>query len=330
VRERGGYPANFSQIKETILKLADLKISQSDPIGPSQFAHMELDQPGKGAGSGTQLELANAQGKVLQSLLLGKKHMEESRNPSPYGGGSYPDGRYVMLGGDTQNVLLISDALSSIEPGAEPWLSRDFFKIEKPESISFQSPTATNSWKLTRESETAPWVLSDTNAGETLDSNKVSSVASTLGYPSFVDVASNTAPAQTGLDKALLVSINTFDHFHYDLKIGDKNPENNFHFSLAVTADFPTTRAPGKDEKPEEKTKLDKEFTDNLKTKQDKLAQEKALAPWVYLVNASLLDPLIRDRSQLLVDTKVAKPEEPAAPPSEPVPSLSLPAEPPK
>ena len=53
VRERGGYPANFSQLRETIIKLADLKIAHSDPIGPSQLAHMELEPPGKGAGSGT-------------------------------------------------------------------------------------------------------------------------------------------------------------------------------------------------------------------------------------------------------------------------------------
>ena len=198
VQERGDYPANFSQIGELMVKLAGLKISQSEPIGRSQLAHMELEPPGKGAGSGTLLELKDEQGKMIQSMILGKKHVEQSSRPSPYGGGEYPDGRYVMLGNDSKNVLLISDPLSNLEPNAEPWLNRDFFKIEKPQSISLVSTNATNSWKLTRETETAPWVLADPGPGETLDSNKVSSIAGTLSYPSFVDVASNAAPAQTG------------------------------------------------------------------------------------------------------------------------------------
>ena len=258
VQERGDYPANFSQIGELMVKLAGLKISQSEPIGRSQLAHMELEPPGKGAGSGTLLELKDEQGKMIQSMILGKKHVEQSSRPSPYGGGEYPDGRYVMLGNDSKNVLLISDPLSNLEPNAEPWLNRDFFKIEKPQSISLVSTNATNSWKLTRETETAPWVLADPGPGETLDSNKVSSIAGTLSYPSFVDVASNAAPAQTGLDTPLLVTISTFDHFTYNLRIGRKTAEDNYDLSLAVAADFPAERTPGKEEKPEDKQKLDK------------------------------------------------------------------------
>ena len=314
VQERGDYPANFSQIGELMVKLAGLKISQSEPIGRSQLAHMELEPPGKGAGSGTLLELKDEQGKMIQSMILGKKHVEQSSRPSPYGGGEYPDGRYVMLADDSKNLLLISDPLSNLEPNAEPWLNRDFFKIEKPQSISLVSTNATNSWKLTRETETAPWVLADAGPGETLDSNKVSSIAGTLSYPSFVDVASNAAPAQTGLDTPLLVTISTFDHFTYNLKIGRKTAEDNYDLSVAVAADFPTERTPGKEEKAEDKQKLDKEFQAHTKTLQDKLNQEKSLAQWVYVVNSGLVDPLIRDRAQLLVEKKEEKPaDNPAA-----------------
>src|ERR1039458_427770 len=42
VRERGDYPANFSQISELLVKLADLKVAQSEEIGPSQLGRFEL------------------------------------------------------------------------------------------------------------------------------------------------------------------------------------------------------------------------------------------------------------------------------------------------
>jgi hypothetical protein len=308
VHERADYPANYSEIHDLLVKLLDLKISQSEPIGASQLARMELEAPGKTNGSGTLVEFLDKQGKTLQSMLLGKTHTEQSSRPSPYGGGEYPDGRYLLLSDDKKDLLLVSDPLNSLGVNPESWLDRDFFKIEKLQSISLVSTNATNSWKLTRETESAPWILADAGPGEVLDSNKVSSLAGTVSYPSFMDVASNTAPAVTGLDKPMALTLATFDHFTYDLKIGGKTPENNYYLTVAAAAEIPAQRAAGKDEKPEDKAKLDKEFQDKTKELKDKLAKEKSCAQWVYLVNSGLVDPLIRDRSQLLVDKNEEKP----------------------
>ncbi len=328
VQERADYPANLSQIRDLLIKMLDLKISQSETIGPSQLGRMELEPPGKGTNSGTLVEFMDKQGKTIQSFLLGKKHTQQSTSPSPFGGGGeYPDGRYLLLSNDPKDLLLVSDTLDSIEVNPESWLDRDFFKIDKLQSVSLVSTNATNSWKLTRESESAPWVLAATNAGEVLDSNKVSSLAGTLSYASFVDVASNTAPAVTGLDHPLAVTLGTFDHFTYNLKVGGKTPENNLYLTVAVAADIPAERAAGKDEKPEDKQKLDKEFQDKTKELKDKLAKEKSFAQWVYLVTPSLVDPLIRDRSQLFVDKKEETPaaKTGAEPPGRSKPDAEMP-----
>ena len=310
VRERSDYPANFSQIHDLLVKLLDLKISQSEPIAPSQLGRMQLEPPGKGTNSATEVGFFDKQNKPLQSVLLGKTHLQQSSRPGPFGGGEFPDGRYVLLPGDTANLLLVSDPMESISTSPESWLDRDFFKVEKLQSATLVSTNATNSWKLSRESESAPWLLADTNAGEILDSNKVSSLSGTLSYTSFVDVASNNSPAATGLDKPLAVTLTTFDHFTYNLKVGGKTPENNFYLTVAASADFPTQRTAGKDEKLEEKTKLDKEFQDKTKELQDKLAKEKSYGQWVYIVSSSTVDPLIRSRSELMAEKKDEKPAE--------------------
>jgi hypothetical protein len=322
VQERGQYPANVSQIKELLLKMGDLKVVQSDPIGASQLARLHLAEPGQGADAAVLLEFKDAQGKPLQSLLLGKKHTHQSDRPSPmpYGDEGFADGRYVMLRSDPKTVLTISDALNTVDPKAADWLDKDFFKVEKPRAISFVSTNASNSWAMARASESAPWTLADLKAGEMFDSNKVSSLASTLSSPSFVDVAAEAAPDKTGLDKPLIVTIETFDHFTYTLKIGHKSPENDYDLSVAVTAEIPTARAPGKDEKPDEKTKLEKEFQEKTKTLQEKLNKEKSLANWTYLVNSWLVDPLIRDRSQLMVDKAAEKKEATDATDAKPTP----------
>lgn len=305
VAERGDYPANYSEISDFILKAADLKVLQAEPIGASQLGRMELEEPGKsGEKSGTLLEFKGAGGKTLQAVLLGKKHAQKSDRPSPYGMGETSDGRYVMRTDDTKNVLLISDPLNNVEPTADHWLSKDFFKVEKVKAITLTSTNAASSWKVTRDSESAPWKLVDAKASEVLDTNKVSSLGGTLNYPSFVDVSTNSA-ADAGLDKPMTLVLETFDGFTYNLKVGKRTPENNYYTQVSVAAKLPKERAPGKDEKAEDKAKLDKEFADKNKTLQDKLASEQKLDKWTYLVSSWTVDPLLRNRADLLVEKKV-------------------------
>src|SRR5207248_10742234 len=47
IRERYGYPANFREISDFLRKLWDLKVVQTEQIGPSQFARLELTEPGR-------------------------------------------------------------------------------------------------------------------------------------------------------------------------------------------------------------------------------------------------------------------------------------------
>jgi hypothetical protein len=307
VQERGGYPANYNEISDFIIKAADFKVVQSEPIGASQLARMELEEPGKSGGkTATLLEFKGAGDKPISSVLLGKKHARKSDRPNPYGMDDMADGRYVMRKDDTKNVLLISDPLANVEPNPDHWLNKDFFKVEKAKSIAFTSTNAASSWKLTRDTESAPWKLADAKAGELLDSNKVSSVGSTLSYPSFVDISTNTA-ADAGLDKPMTLAIETFDGFNYNIKLGKKTPENNFYTQVSVTANLPKERTPGKDEKAEDKAKLDKEFADKQKPLQEKLATEQKLDKWTYLVSSWTVEPLIRNRADLMQEKKEEK-----------------------
>jgi hypothetical protein len=73
-------------------------------------------------------------------------------------------------------------------------LNKDFLSIEKPRAIAVQFPEATNSWKLTRASETNDWQLADAKPGEKPDASKISSVTSPFSSASFNDVAPLKTP----------------------------------------------------------------------------------------------------------------------------------------
>src|SRR5690606_20889637 len=134
---------------------------------------------------------------------------------------------------------------------------------------------AADSWKLTRESENGNWTLVDAKPEEQLDTGKVSGVANSISSPSFVDVVINPESAQTGLDKARVLTLETFDGFIYTLKIGALSGNDNYHLTMAVEATLPKERVAAEDEKPEDKEKRDKEFAEQNKRLEEKLQREK-------------------------------------------------------
>jgi hypothetical protein len=275
---------------------------------------LELVPPDKG--NGTLLEFKDKAGKLIKSVLLGAKSMREGGGGGDMfgGGGSFPNGRYVMVGDDIGTAALVTEPFQGAEANAEDWLNKDWFKVEKHKSISVVTTNATNNWKLFRETETGEWKLADAKPGESYDAAKGGAATSALNYPQFNDLPTNSAPDVTGLDKPMVTAtIETFDGYTYTAKLGNKAADDHYNFQIAVTGDFPKERVPGKDEKPEDKERLDKEFQTALKTKQDKVKNDQAYSKWTYLVSKWTVDPLLKVRSDLLAEPKKDEPKTGAA-----------------
>lgn len=330
VKERWNYPANFSEVSELLKTVWELKGVQSLKIGPSQYARLQLLPPGKDGGTNTAtlVTFKDKSGKEGYSLLLGKKATRDSGSASPFGG-DYPVGRYVARADDPQTVWLVSETFSDAEAKPERWLNKeDFFKVEKLRSISVTHPGGTNSWTISREKEGGDLQLADVKEGEEFDKNKAYSAGNALSWASFTDIVNPDAkPEETGLDNPVVAKLETFDNFTYTIKTAKAKGTNddNYNLQMTVQASFAKERTPGTDEKPEDKEKLDKEFQDDLKKLEEKLAKEKACEKWTYVVSKYTIDPLLKQRSEFMAEKKAdekpeststsATPSAPAAPP---------------
>lgn len=319
LKERGDYVANSGDIIEFARKLWDLRPAQSQKIGESQLGRMELLPPDKaGTNSATLVELKGKDGKIIRSLLLGKKSMR-SGGGDPMGGGGWPNGRWIYLPDKPGTAWLISETFDQIEPKPERWLAKDFFKVEKIRSVGVTFPEATNSWKFTRETESGEWKLADAKPEEQLDTAKTSSLSYAMSSPSFVDVLMNASPEQTGLDKPTTIALETFDDFKYTLNVGSKT-NDNYAVAVSVTANLSGERTPGAEEKPEDKERLDKEFKEKQQKLKEKLDQEKKIGDWTYLVSSWTVDSLLKERAHFMAEKKEEpKPDEPK-PENQPLP----------
>jgi hypothetical protein len=309
VEDRAGYPASFERVHDMLTKLWGLKTVQEVKVGPSQFGRLELAEPL--TGEGTKVDFKDKDGKVLGALLLGKKHMREGGGG--FGGeGGFPAGRYVMQPGGSR-VSLVSETLDEIEAKPESWLAHDFFKVENPSVVTLAGKTDAQKWKLSRENPTAEWKLDGAKPDEKLDAGKVSPVTTAFSNLSFVDVlALDAKPADTGLDQPTIITIGTFDGFAYVLKAG-KETNGNQPVTIEVSANLAKERTPGKDEKPEDKTRLDEEFKTKLKGFEEKLAAEKKFEGRPFLIAKSALDMVVKDRAAFIA---APTPPPPAAPPA--------------
>lgn len=315
----GDYPADFGRVADFIQTLWQLKTVQDVEAGPSQLGRFNLLPPGKGEGTGTLVQLQGADSKPLASLLVGKKDIKNSPQAPP-GEQGYAVGRYVMpAGSNPPRVSLVSETLDQVDPTPVAWLDKTFLKIDHIQSVSVAS--GTNQWTLTRDSDVEnEWKLAGAKPSETVDQGKVPYFVSIFGSPAFNDVLpAGGMPA--GYDST--VTVTTFDQFTYTLKFG-KPAGDNLPLSIAVTANPPKERVPGKDEKPEDKKRLDDEFAAHAKQLADQLAKDKALSARIYLVPKTTFDALFVSRASLLAPPPSPTPAPAKAGPS-PTPKKSPP-----
>lgn len=314
--EKGNYPADFKKIASFLGILADVKTVQDVKAGKSQLEKLALSDSDKEKGNASLVELSDDSGKKAYSILLGKMHTKKEENPNPFFG-SGPDGRYVMILDGKFQPKLISQSFDDIVSVPVSWADKSFFEIDKIKSVEVKKKVADETWKLVKNSENEAFTLSDLKEGEELDTSKISPVSTLMKNATFQDV--NPLPADFTGDTAV---IETFDGFKYEMTFAPKE-NDQYSVNIKTTATIPSQREAGKDEKPEDKEKLDKEFKSKCDTLKEKLEREASLGKWVYVFGKHYIDTLLKTKKELMKEKKAeTAPATPVAAPSAPITEL--------
>lgn len=327
VRERGDYPANFQDISDLMVKLVELKVTQSEQVGASLLPRLELNEPEKigdtaqpvkadpaaapqdsgdaakprrGEGTGVLLEFADAQGKNLARLILGKiVKKKDPLNPLPNAVDGVPAGRYVLPAAAKDTVVVVSDPLSRAEANPGKWLSKDFFKAERIRTLTVGPEGGAPSWKITRTEEWGQWKFA--SGGGDLAASRAVAAVNALSSMTFSDVAVAAKPEDA--EKPMTVTAETFDNLTYTVRLAKQKSGEDYLVTVAVAGEPPKTRVPDKDdkaEKAEQKERRDKDFAETRKRLEERIARERLLSKWTYVVAKKEVEPLLRERSDLI------------------------------
>ena len=307
VEQRGGYPADFAEISGLILKLLDVKVVQTETVGASLHPRLNLLAPDKAAkdkgandkgakeGTGTLMELSDASGKVLVSLVLGKVSLKKDpMNPLPNAKDGVPAGRHVLVAGRGDSVAVVSDPLEKAVTAPGAWVAKDFFKADRIRTLQLAGEGA-SSWKIARDEEWGQWKF--VAGGGQLHPSAAVTATNALGSLAFSDVVIDD---KAGTGKAAVLTAETFDNLTYTVKLAPL-ANGDFVLRYTVAGTPPKTRKPEAKEKPEDVAKLDKDFADNLQRLEARVMLEQARSQWAYVVPGKMAAPLLMKREQMAV-----------------------------
>ncbi len=297
VQERGGYPANFQEISDLALKLLELKVTQTEQVAETLLPRLQLVDPGKGDGAGTLVEFKDGAGKPLARLVLGKKVLKKDPlNPLPIAKDGVPAGRYVRVADAKDTVVVVSDPLNNAEAGPGRWLDKLFFKVDRIKTLAAGPEGAAPRWKIARSEEWGQWKFAA--GGGDLNPSAAVTAVNKLGGLAFDDVVPDPGPEDAG--KPLVVVAETFDNLTYTVKLARSKTGEDYRLTFSVAGAPPRARPPEKGEKGEQKERRDKEFAESLKRLEARVALEKVLAQWTYVVSAREVEPLLRERGDMV------------------------------
>ena len=296
VQERKGYPADFKSISDLIIKLADLKVVQADTVSAALLPRVELVEPGKGEGAGTQVQLKDASGNTLANVVLGKKILKKDPgNPLPSAQNGVPAGRYIRVLGSKEHVVVVSDPLNIAEAQPGHWLDKDFFKADRIKTLAVTGEPG-GPWKIARDLEWGQWKFA--SGGGELDASAAVGAVNALANVTFSDVAIDPQAQDAGAP--VTITADTFDQVTYTLRVAKRKTSDDYLVGVNVSGEPQNARTPEKDEKAEEKARRDKDFAENRKRLASRIAREKGLARWTYVVEAKQIEPVLKTREQLV------------------------------
>ena len=270
-----GYPADVTKIRENLLKLKDLTVGQS--------------ARGRKIEGGTKVDLKDAKGTVLASVTLGEQHMSKPRGQAAqFGGGGYPDGRYVKFG---DGVVLVKDALDAFDGDPKKWCESRICSVSSSDVKDVSYTKDGKTVKLSRKDST--WTLEGLGEKEELDSSKTYSLDSALSYLDFNGVADPKKPeAEFGFATGSVYTVSLKNGQSYTAKIGNASGSDRYFKVSAAFSPVGTNAT--------ENATLEKAVKDfNAKT-----------GKWTYMISSYSADSMSKSRSDLVKAKEEPKKDE--------------------
>ena len=120
IEEADNYPANFGRIKESVIAVSKLEILSSKTSNPKLYSRLGVEDPASEKSNSLLLELRDASGNSMASVIVGKIRHSKSADSQP--------GLYVRLPG-AEAALLVEGRLE-LSADIGDWFDKSLVDID--------------------------------------------------------------------------------------------------------------------------------------------------------------------------------------------------------
>ncbi len=183
VKDRSGYPADFGELRDMVVKLSRLKIGRRFSGTAESIARLSLLAPSapEEQGRGVQMTLKDSSGKVMADVILG-----QTRNTDAGGSG----GQYLKKA-DDDTVFLVDGSFRFLKTSPADWLQDEILNIKADDVASvngFMDDSVDPAYTLARAEKGEAPQLSPVPSGRRADSAKIDQVFDALAPLTLDDV----------------------------------------------------------------------------------------------------------------------------------------------
>jgi hypothetical protein len=300
VEARSGYPADFDELRDMVVKLSRLKVGRSFSGSADSLARLSLLPPSdpNTSARGRQITLKAASGEVLADILLGK-----SREAENGGGGQY------LKKVDDETVYLVDGDFRFLKTDPAEWLEKEILNINADAVASVACYAGNDDSPLYTLSRPEPGQdarMTPVPQGRTADQAKIDQVLDALAPLTLDDVQPAAIPSAAASDHRRLVfdlydgrQISVYPAFdgkdRYTVQVAARDTGN------ADAAGNPGANAESTDDAAGEETQADAADAPAPKTAQQ---INDTLSPWLFTIKKWQFDSLITQPEALLEEVK--------------------------
>ena len=128
-----------------------------------------------------------------------------------------------------------------------------------------------------------------------------SRLAGALYYVTLADVVADPSKVDTGLDKPVTIRAETFDGSSYTLRIGNKD-KDRYYVGVSVAGELAKPERTPEGREARRRRPRRTRNSPSTARRLRRTSSARKLVQWTYLVPASALAPLLRERAQLLAE----------------------------
>jgi hypothetical protein len=220
VKERFGYPADFSKLSDFVRTLKEAKVGRKFNAPEKVLKRLSMKSPDDPdvlkEEKGTRVRMTDSKGKSLLDMVLGKTRAKDQQKGPP-------DGQYVMVG-DAPEIYLIDKILSSFESGPAEWLEKGPVQVDAGEirKITCLGPGETPvRYVFERPARGKDFGLIEPTTDRNIKKSSLNRLSNALSSLKIADVEpSSASPKSTAADASVRLDYTLFDGRVYHVYTG--------------------------------------------------------------------------------------------------------------